>query len=42
MTAIPSALGAARIFADHYQFVLCERPDYALSDEENWTLAQMP
>ncbi|GAB5446996.1 hypothetical protein [Gymnodinialimonas sp.] len=30
-------LGAARIFASHYQFVLCEDPGRPLSDEENWT-----
>ena len=30
-------LGATRIFADHYQFVLCEEPDRPLADDENWT-----
>ncbi|ABD53315.1 hypothetical protein [Jannaschia sp. CCS1] len=31
------ALGAGRVFASHYQFVLCEDPDRVLADAENWT-----
>lgn len=30
-------LGAGRIFASHYQFVLCEDPARAMDDAENWT-----
>ncbi|MCA9210403.1 MAG: hypothetical protein KDA55_18725 [Planctomycetales bacterium] len=30
-------LGAARIFASHYQLVICEDPRYIVSDAENWS-----
>ena len=30
-------LGAARIFASHYQLVICDDPSRPLADEENWT-----
>jgi hypothetical protein len=30
-------LGAARIFASHYQLVVCDDPSRPLADEENWT-----
>ena len=30
-------LGAGRVFASHYQFVLCADASRILSDEENWT-----
>jgi hypothetical protein len=30
-------LGAARIFASHYQIVVCDDPWRPLADEENWT-----
>lgn len=29
-------LGSARIFASHYQLVICEDPEHALDDTENW------
>lgn len=29
-------LGAARIFASHYQLVICEDPQRMISDYENW------
>jgi hypothetical protein len=31
------SLGAARIFASHYQIVVCDDPLRPLADEENWT-----
>jgi hypothetical protein len=31
------SLGAARIFASHYQIVVCDDPWRPLADEENWT-----
>lgn len=34
---MPETLGAGRVFASHYQFVLCEDPARTLSDDENWT-----
>lgn len=34
MTEIP--LGAARLFASHYQIVVCDDPSRPLADEENW------
>lgn len=30
-------LGAARIFASHYQLVICEDPRHIVSDAENWS-----
>ena len=29
-------LGAARLFASHYQIVVCDDPSRPLTDEENW------
>jgi hypothetical protein len=29
-------LGAARIFANHYQLVVCDDPTRSLGDDENW------
>jgi hypothetical protein len=29
-------LGAARVFASHYQIVVCDNPARILSDDENW------
>lgn len=29
-------LGAARLFASHYQFVVCDNPLKLLAEEENW------
>jgi hypothetical protein len=31
------SLGAARIFASHYQIVVCDNPSRPLADGENWT-----
>ena len=33
---VQSLLGAARIFASHYQLVICEDTKRILRDEENW------
>jgi hypothetical protein len=30
-------LGAARLFASHYQFVICDDPSRMVADEENWS-----
>ncbi len=30
-------LGAARVFASHYQLVICDDPARAINDDENWT-----
>jgi hypothetical protein len=30
-------LGAARLFASHYQIVVCDDPSRPMTDEENWT-----
>ncbi|KRR25311.1 hypothetical protein CQ14_09935 [Bradyrhizobium lablabi] len=30
-------LGAGRLFASHYQMVVCDDPSAALSDDANWT-----
>lgn len=30
-------LGAARVFASHYQIVICDDPSRPLTDEENWS-----
>ncbi len=35
MTEVP--LGAARLFASHYQIVVCDDPSRQVTDEENWT-----
>ena len=35
MTGIP--LGAARLFADHYQIIVCDDPSRPMTDEESWT-----
>ena len=32
----PLLLGAARVFASHYQIVVCEDPARPISDDENW------
>jgi len=32
-----SSLGAARIFASHYQLVICDDLGRTVSDEDNWT-----
>ena len=32
-----SPLGAARIFASHYQLVICDDPGRTVSDDDNWT-----
>jgi hypothetical protein len=29
-------LGAARVFASHYQLVVCDDPKYIIRDEDNW------
>lgn len=29
-------LGAARIFASHYQIIICRDPEHVISDDENW------
>lgn len=29
-------LGAARIFASHYQIVVCDKPSRSITDDENW------
>jgi hypothetical protein len=34
-------LGAARIFAIHYQLGVCDDPSRPLADEENWTRGRM-
>jgi hypothetical protein len=39
MAEIP--LGAARLFADHYQIAVCDDPSRPLADEENWNDEKM-
>ena len=34
---VQSLLGAARMFASHYQLVVCEDPKRKISEDENWT-----
>jgi hypothetical protein len=34
-------LGAAQLFASHYQIVVCDDPFRVVTDEENWTDASM-
>ncbi len=37
MAARERVLCSGRVFASHYQFVLCEDPERPLADDENWT-----